>query len=297
MYNEENMKKNEKIEPTADWTSNSSVSSGLIENTVNGANIRAHDLCTLRTPRLSERTLPRTALASFMGSGNTWTRHLIQQMSGIATASIYCDRHLRNGGFPFECYRDFTKVSVVKTHRTKNGIDQYDRAILLLRNPYDALISAVNWKYAGHVGHASDETVRKDMDKMFEALLGSYVKLVHLYIEKFEGPVLVLQYENMQDNLPDCLKELADFLQLSISQEDIDCTVHLQSGNFHRKSDPVARQHLLQSVFEGEREEQIREAMTEVENILQQKFNRPFKISKTLSELFNKLFGRNRINY
>ena len=30
----------------------------------------------------SKQPLPRVALASFPGSGNTWTRHLIQQVSG-----------------------------------------------------------------------------------------------------------------------------------------------------------------------------------------------------------------------
>ena len=39
-----------------------------------------------------------TALASFMGSGNTWTRHLIHRASGYWTGSIYYDTALRAQG-------------------------------------------------------------------------------------------------------------------------------------------------------------------------------------------------------
>ena len=81
-----------------------------------------------------------TALASFPGSGNTWTRHLIQQVvtapascascqmfrrflcnvriaqvTGRATGSVYRDSKLACGGFPGESRRDGT-VAVVKVH-------------------------------------------------------------------------------------------------------------------------------------------------------------------------------------
>lgn len=38
--------------------------------------------CTPRAIHLSSKVLPVTGLVSFPGSGNTWTRHLIQQMTG-----------------------------------------------------------------------------------------------------------------------------------------------------------------------------------------------------------------------
>lgn len=42
-----------------------------------------------------------TALTSFMGSGNTWTRHLIHRASGYWTGSIYSDTALHiNGMIP-----------------------------------------------------------------------------------------------------------------------------------------------------------------------------------------------------
>ena len=60
---------------------------------------------------------PLTALASSPGSGNTWTRHLIQQFSGYVTGSIYTDSVLRKNDFPGENFYD-GRVIVIKTHET-----------------------------------------------------------------------------------------------------------------------------------------------------------------------------------
>ena len=43
-------------------------------------------------------SLPRTALASFPGSGNTWTRYLIEGATGVFTGSIYLDKVLQSKG-------------------------------------------------------------------------------------------------------------------------------------------------------------------------------------------------------
>ncbi|WAR18232.1 hypothetical protein MAR_000070 [Mya arenaria] len=44
--------------------------------------------CKHRQVKLSERRLPLTGLLSFPGSGNTWTRHLIQQMTGTVNIPV-----------------------------------------------------------------------------------------------------------------------------------------------------------------------------------------------------------------
>lgn len=99
-------------------------------------------------------------LASFPGSGNTWVRGLLQRVTGICTGGIYCDVTLRASGFPGESIRSGA-VLVVKTHQTDprwtgveysksapftyfhkaDHIPVYSSGILLIRNPYDALVS------------------------------------------------------------------------------------------------------------------------------------------------------------
>ncbi|ELU04553.1 hypothetical protein CAPTEDRAFT_207350 [Capitella teleta] len=41
----------------------------------------------------SKRDLPSTALASYPGSGNTWTRHIIELLSVLETVPEYCELH------------------------------------------------------------------------------------------------------------------------------------------------------------------------------------------------------------
>ena len=43
-----------------------------------------------------------TLLVSFPGSGNTWLRGLLQQVTGVCTGSHWCDMDLRRRGFPGE---------------------------------------------------------------------------------------------------------------------------------------------------------------------------------------------------
>ena len=58
---------------------------------------------------------PKVALASYPGSGNTWVRYLLQQLSGVLTGSIYKDRKLKKGGFPAEGIDDGSVIAI-KTH-------------------------------------------------------------------------------------------------------------------------------------------------------------------------------------
>lgn len=127
--------------------------------------------------RCSERSFrgpnsPLVALVSFHGSGNTWLRYLLEQATGYFSGSIYCDNTLKKV-FPGECVAS-GNVVVIKTHHADTrtlpkdvqigtGREKYDKAIVLVRNPYDALVSEANrrWNYNrsvnSHVGIA-DET-------------------------------------------------------------------------------------------------------------------------------------------
>ena len=85
-------------------------------------------------------------LASFPGSGNTWTRTLLEQSSGIYTGSIYSDSSLVNAGFEGECIVS-RNVIAIKTHATYNpGVKErvtinFDGVIYIIRDLHDALLS------------------------------------------------------------------------------------------------------------------------------------------------------------
>ena len=90
------------------------------------------------------------ALTSFPGSGNTWVRGLLQQVTGFCTGSLSCDPDLRRHGFVGESITSGS-VLVVKTHKpsfyaTKSGNSSniFQQAVYIIRNPFDAIIAERN---------------------------------------------------------------------------------------------------------------------------------------------------------
>jgi hypothetical protein len=68
---------------------------------------------------------------------------------------MFCDWKLRKSGFPYECEQDKTKTVVAKTHFSRH-LKLFTKVVLLIRNPYDALLSYANFLKAGHTGHPSN---------------------------------------------------------------------------------------------------------------------------------------------
>ncbi|KPJ12437.1 WSCD family member AGAP003962 [Papilio machaon] len=94
------------------------------------------------------------ALASYPGSGNTWLRYLLQQVTGIVTGSVSLDYSLRKKGFPAENISDGS-VLVVKTHKyPPKNLNKFESAVLLIRNPRDAILAEFNRINSGHTGIA-----------------------------------------------------------------------------------------------------------------------------------------------
>lgn len=106
------------------------------------------------------------ALVSFPGSGNTWVRQLLETASGICTGSVMCDMSLRHSGFIGENINSGSTL-VVKSHepvptwlvgpiKSTNGLKPqannvaYESAIVLIRNPFDALVAEWNRRVANN---------------------------------------------------------------------------------------------------------------------------------------------------
>ena len=87
-------------------------------------------------------------LVSFPGSGNTWTRLLLEQVTGIFTGSIFCDEDLRSSGF-FGEHIISSNVLAVKTHfpgagklnREFTNPAHVDGVIFIMRNPLDSMVA------------------------------------------------------------------------------------------------------------------------------------------------------------
>lgn len=112
--------------------------------------------------RFRNQELPLVALVSFHGSGNTWLRYMLEQATGIFSGSIYCDSILKSV-FPGESVAS-GNVIVIKTHHSDcmelpkdiqlaTKQQKYDKAIVLVRNPFDALVSEANRRWNSKRAH------------------------------------------------------------------------------------------------------------------------------------------------
>ena len=116
----------------------------LLRNSIQPVQSMAHP-CT--EMGFKEDTGKRVALASFPGSGSTWSRTLLEDATGVFTGAIYCDRKLKGNGFVGE-YITTGNVIAIKTHQhidvsnadRKHSVS-FDAAIFIIRNVFDAIVS------------------------------------------------------------------------------------------------------------------------------------------------------------
>ena len=81
------------------------------------------------------------ALVSYPGSGNSWARVLLEEVTGIYTGSVYCDKHYLWSGMIGEgVYTE--NVIVIKTHLSvKETLSYSQKVIYIIRNPIKAIFA------------------------------------------------------------------------------------------------------------------------------------------------------------
>lgn len=193
--------------------------------------------CPEKVIKLAEKDMPQVALASFPGSGNTWFRHLIEYVSGIASTSVYCG--VVRETFFAECKRDKSKTIVIKTHRlaTNESIDKFDKAILIIRNPYDAILAEFNRRHANKTSAADREEFDKGAwtDRAGDIMPRKWKEHVVSWITQYTGPLHIVFYEKMKSNLYEELYGIAKFLGIKVTFQDLWCAGLNQEGNYKRE--------------------------------------------------------------
>ncbi|XP_068166163.1 sialate:O-sulfotransferase 2-like [Antennarius striatus] len=166
-----------------------------------------------------------TTIASFPGSGNTWTRHLIELPTGFYTGSIYLDKSLCRHEFKGEGedWRKGTTICVKTHEKTKESIDEFDSSILLIRNPYKAIILEFNRQHGGHTGFAS-EIDWKGTGWSVYVKNGAHSWHSHILNWLSYGKnIKVIYYEDLQRNLLPQLRKIVQFLGLKVSEDRLLC--------------------------------------------------------------------------
>jgi len=192
---------------------------------------------------------PMVALASFPGSGNTWLRYLLQQSSGILTGSIYRDFALLKNGFPAENVANGS-VLAVKTHEFGPTARQdFEKAVLLVRDPFSSVLAEFNRRSGGHIGHASRDKFRKENGKFWREFVlskGAAWEQMNLdWANNFQGSKLVVFYRDLIDDTETELRRILNFLNISISEKMLRCTMDLKEGIYRRAKRPDTTENLF----------------------------------------------------
>ncbi|XP_070535186.1 sialate:O-sulfotransferase 1-like [Ptychodera flava] len=228
--------------------------------------------CSVRLAALN--TFPLTMLVSLPGSGNTWTRHLIEQATGFYTGSKFSDRKLYEGGLlgELEDYMAGTTLTV-KVHGVPRLASICKAAILIIRNPIDSTIAERNRKLtSSHTEAASwDSSLRFDEDWNRQAQLNHFENMVNDFVE-LQVPTLVVHYENMKENTLEEVWRIVKFLNMTMSKEREMCVKHNIEGNFHRKPGDIEAPY---EAFTDQMKCDTLDAMTRVSMVLVKKGHDP----------------------
>ena len=205
---------------------------------------------------------PVVALASPPGSGNTWVRYSLEQFTGVLTGSIYNDpvlkKKLRGEGI------HNGSVSVVKTHGLSDNKQlfhfdpefkvSYDKAVVLIRNPRDGIISEVNRRYTEpiHTGYIEEERWKShEVQGYMLYLLNKYSKFILHWLVAFPGPKLVVTYENLQLDFFKEINKIATFLQLPQSQKGVQCLKQNRGDKEYKRNSVDWEPYLSPEVIEA----------------------------------------------
>ncbi|XP_061527597.1 sialate:O-sulfotransferase 2 [Phycodurus eques] len=185
---------------------------------------------------LPTRANQLVALASFPGAGNTWARHLIELATGFYTGSYYFDGSLYNKGFKGE--RDHWRSGrtiCIKTHESgKKEIEAFHSSILMIRNPYKALMAEFNRKYGGHIGFASQAHWKGKEWPEFVKNYAPWWASHTLDWLHYGKNVHVVHFEALKRDLFSHLKGMVQFLGPKVSEERLLCVEGQKDGNFKR---------------------------------------------------------------
>lgn len=209
--------------------------------------------CKNFTTRLARKgDLPMMALVSYPGSGNTWIRYLIEGAGGVFTGSVYGDMSIFNAGHWGEL-RNFTDGSTFlqKTHHRaiykkehlnytmkwrKNNVQQFNgRAVLVIRNPFDAILSYYNFKRTQ--SHTKKLDIKEFLTQEFK--LFAFVGITRWYEIisdwlTYGSEIHLIFYEELKEQPVGVVAELLSTLGLDLDSRRVSCLKKYTSGKFLR---------------------------------------------------------------
>ncbi|XP_010219897.1 PREDICTED: WSC domain-containing protein 2, partial [Tinamus guttatus] len=123
----------------------------------------------------------------------------------------------------------------VKTHESgQKEIESFDAAILLIRNPYKALMAEFNRKYGGHIGFAAHAHWQGKEWPEFVRTYAPWWAAHTLDWLRFGRNVLVVHFEDLKRDLFAQLQRMVGLLGIAAREDRLLCVEGQKDGNFKR---------------------------------------------------------------
>ncbi|CBY35460.1 unnamed protein product [Oikopleura dioica] len=203
---------------------------------------------------------------SYPGSGNTWTRILLEDITGIYTGSIYRDGSLTRGGFKGEGTNPMKgQTMIVKSHFPSNQkvMHAAKAIIFVVRNPFDAIIAEYK-RRRGH-GHTSVVSEKVFKDKMWLGNAprwldgwGRLAKNVTSIAAANNLPLHIYSFERLKENPTYEMEKVLNFLEDAINWKPdnrykrLKCLGELQKAatSFKREKTPPSFEYYTPEMIE-----------------------------------------------
>lgn len=233
-------------------------------------------------------SLPTRALASFPSSGNTWIRYLIEGATGIFTGSLYDDSSLIRKGMYGEGVMYNSGMTILqKSHGyttgdamklpheqriNQNHMDELShQGVLIIRNPFKALISHRHLDVGGHTGYAPKaHFVGKGWAEFVSLKIQLWRDFYMDWLTHSKPEdIHIIHYEHLKQNPVEEMRKVIQYLKLVENSDRLYCLGQHTDGLFKRK--PSKNVPLDLNPYTRELKDLIYEAIDELNNILQEK--------------------------
>ncbi|CAK8671338.1 unnamed protein product [Clavelina lepadiformis] len=215
----------------------------------------------------------KIVLTSAPGSGNTWTRFLLESATGYYTGSTYKDGSLDELGYFGEMR--LNQTIIIKDHmfRGKSYMRKYDAAILVVRNPYEAAISNFNrhmsHNYTGFADRSAFNSLAFERD--LDVHPGVWRNLFQFVIES-KKPFLLVFYHNLVENPVAETRRMVKFVsqEAGLKVDDLEdrllCLSQQTSGRAQRKK---SKQGFPRDLFTDDMKRNLNAQVTAVREMLE----------------------------
>ncbi|XP_014681394.1 PREDICTED: uncharacterized protein LOC106821203 [Priapulus caudatus] len=195
------------------------------------------DRCGLVSLEASATRTP-IALASLQGSGQRWLRHLLELTTGVMTGSVSTPKVLKENEFlgDMEPFNDGTTLVQTTHNYGRADIAKFNgTAILLLRNPYEAILAEFCRKaIAGRKITVQEPLFEKMMWKRYALDTAlDWMFLARGWIDRGQR-LLVIFYDNLVKDTSTELLRIANFVGAGVSDQRLRCALAHRHSPYER---------------------------------------------------------------